>query len=451
LGVATRIVGILEPLWLDEIWTILAVERLASWHEIFTVYRIDNNHPLQSLWVFFVRSFDNPVLYRVFSALCSLGFLAVATLDCRSGKREALYFLFLSATSYVLTLYGTEVRGYGPMICACYFSFLTARRLRDRFSWGYLLLFALSSIVALLAHFSAVTFIAALFLWMFGRLSLVQFGGALFAPAVATALLWSLFHAGNVVAGGDVAARVFASIDLVSVSFGGFELSSGRHLPYSMLVFLIGIVVLSWGMISTWRQSRADFWFFLSAIFLFPAILIVVAQPDTVYPRYFLPSLLGALIMLSKAFSGQENQRLPLLFCSFYFCSNLYLQAQLVAFGRGDYRRVIETVAQEDGNIIFGQAFRHLLPLKYYGRKAGVTLYVTEGEDFGGAPEYYHLPSRPGPAVWMLRIVWEEQDRIVQDDGTVFELLELIPSAPLSGWTTGIYKKRSSRGVREEK
>ena len=51
-----RMVGVFGDLWLDEIWSLRMVQSIQSPLEIFTTLQHDNNHPLNSLFLYIVQS-----------------------------------------------------------------------------------------------------------------------------------------------------------------------------------------------------------------------------------------------------------------------------------------------------------------------------------------------------------------------------------------------------------
>lgn len=54
IGLTLRILGARGDLWLDEIWTLKLLEHVGSPGEIFWNLAHDNNHPLNSLYLYFV-------------------------------------------------------------------------------------------------------------------------------------------------------------------------------------------------------------------------------------------------------------------------------------------------------------------------------------------------------------------------------------------------------------
>jgi len=59
LGFALRLPGMMHDLWLDEIWSITLIRKLSSPLGIFTEIRYDNNHWLNSLYLYFAMNTKN--------------------------------------------------------------------------------------------------------------------------------------------------------------------------------------------------------------------------------------------------------------------------------------------------------------------------------------------------------------------------------------------------------
>ena len=64
-GAAVRTVGLFHDLWLDEIWSINLVADLTSPLQILTNLKHDNNHPLNSLFLFVLRGTAADWHYRL--------------------------------------------------------------------------------------------------------------------------------------------------------------------------------------------------------------------------------------------------------------------------------------------------------------------------------------------------------------------------------------------------
>ena len=65
IGLALRLAAGHNPLWLDEIWSVELARQASSVYEIFTRFRVDNNHLLNTLWLYSIGPADVWILYRL--------------------------------------------------------------------------------------------------------------------------------------------------------------------------------------------------------------------------------------------------------------------------------------------------------------------------------------------------------------------------------------------------
>ncbi|TIP55024.1 MAG: hypothetical protein E5X68_36155, partial [Mesorhizobium sp.] len=63
-GLALRVLGARGDLWLDEIWSLVQLEPLTSIDQIFWRINHDNNHFLNSIYLYLVGADASPLLQR---------------------------------------------------------------------------------------------------------------------------------------------------------------------------------------------------------------------------------------------------------------------------------------------------------------------------------------------------------------------------------------------------
>ncbi|MDE2510634.1 MAG: hypothetical protein KGL74_05885, partial [Elusimicrobia bacterium] len=106
-----------EP-WLDEIWSIMFARAAKSVGDVLFGLHHDNNHPLNTLWLYWTSGRRDWALWRLpsfVSGLLIVGILAWDETDPAAGLLAAA----LAAGSAVMALYSTEARGYAMMtLCA---------------------------------------------------------------------------------------------------------------------------------------------------------------------------------------------------------------------------------------------------------------------------------------------------------------------------------------------
>jgi hypothetical protein len=118
-GAALRVVGAAGEPWIDEIWTVTVLRTLRSPVEIFTAFRHDNNHWLNSLSLYpLVKAQAPPWTWRLPALLAGclatpLAMIVAANLT-PAGRRRAAVLLagVLFAACHFMVVYGSEARGY---------------------------------------------------------------------------------------------------------------------------------------------------------------------------------------------------------------------------------------------------------------------------------------------------------------------------------------------------
>ena len=158
LGIALRLRGAQGDLWLDEIWTLRLIAPLQSAADIFLRAPSDNNHYLNSLWLWLVGPEASTVTMRLASIIIGgLSIIAAAAACRRHSATAAAVAAILVATSYFFVHYGSEARGYAGMIlCILTAKAALDRLLDDEASLGAWMLFALAICVGVFFHLTMV-------------------------------------------------------------------------------------------------------------------------------------------------------------------------------------------------------------------------------------------------------------------------------------------------------
>ena len=75
VGAVVRWMGTRDGLWLDEIFSLRVARAVGSWWDVFTGVHSDNNHYLNTLWMYWVKGSEDAGVLRGFSVVC--GVLAI--------------------------------------------------------------------------------------------------------------------------------------------------------------------------------------------------------------------------------------------------------------------------------------------------------------------------------------------------------------------------------------
>ncbi|MFP5456907.1 MAG: hypothetical protein ACLGHK_15610, partial [Alphaproteobacteria bacterium] len=228
LGLGVRIAAATGDYWLDEAWSVIFARDASTVGDVLFAINHDNNHHLNTLWLRTVGWTATPMLGRTLSILCGTLAIPVAGLiAARRGVAAAGCAAALFALSPILVTYGTEARGYAPMLLALLVSILivdrqiAGRPVRYGAEW-----FGLAAFIGMLAHVSMLFGVAALVGWM----TIVQARSAPRLTALRTSLLFS--------------ARALAAVAVVLLMiFAGAAASPdglrmGSVTPFSLVAFV---------------------------------------------------------------------------------------------------------------------------------------------------------------------------------------------------------------------
>jgi len=342
-------------LWLDEILSLQWAKEAASPLDLLRIYRHDNNHPINTLWLFLLGPERMALTYRtlaIFSGSLSLVLLYVTTAKLNPEGR--LFTLALGAGSYAWILYGSEARGYAPALAcslgACWIIFRTD----GKASAGWVILFWIVSITAVLAHATAVYPLAALGGWfvfcrMAERQPWRQVISATIAwfmlPAIATAAYYLYFLRPMMVAGGPIQSGWSIAADFFGYGFGlpvrGVWLLSGPLLGTVSL-----LAGLRWGNFAI-PHIRI---FFILVLAIFPFAGLLAAKDNFLCFRYFLVCLPFALMLIGALFarlagSGIAGKILVGGVMLALLGTQVPRMAALVTLGRGSCRNVLARIA----------------------------------------------------------------------------------------------------------
>ena len=118
-GFALRVAAAGGGLWLDEAWSAVFARDVATPAGVFVHINHDNNHHLNTLWLQLVGFDAPPRVQRALSIVSGTASIIVAAaFAARRNVESALITAALFAFSPILVTYGSEARGYAPMILA---------------------------------------------------------------------------------------------------------------------------------------------------------------------------------------------------------------------------------------------------------------------------------------------------------------------------------------------
>jgi hypothetical protein len=447
-----RIAACMNGLWLDEIWTLTLLRTISSPLEIFTRLKVDNNHYLNTLYMYFFRDHGNWPGFRALSVVTGLGAVVLAGLICRrDSRRSALTAMLLMACSYVMILYSSEARGYMPMVFFCLLGFLLLRRYLDKGGWWPALAFSACAILGFLSQLLFLHFYLAALAWTAVRLwqNRRSVGGFILnllrchaVPLAFAAVLYFTQIRGMAVGGGVGAYTDRSVLEMFAWALG-WTLSPPSDERWKLLAAVLAIYVLGVGL-SRLRRQGDELVFFAAAIVVVP-LMFMLAWPVVPYVRYYLVPFVFMLLLLAKVLAqlgerkGVGKAAYALAIVALLVANGLQT-ATLLRVGRGQKIEALDYMARNSRlqAITVGgdHNFRVATELSFY----------TGGFYKGRQVVYYETPSWPrqGPE-WI--IVQTEADaprsNILKEIGDInnngYKLAAEFPCAELSGLRWYLY------------
>ena len=124
-----RITVSFQPLWLDEIWSLMFADRTEHAWQVFTIHHL-NNHPLNTLYLWLLGRGQWSILYRIPSFLSGIALLLWMTRDAwRRSRHEGFFTALFIGFALPIVQASSEARGYGPMLLAAYAAYVFFRKM----------------------------------------------------------------------------------------------------------------------------------------------------------------------------------------------------------------------------------------------------------------------------------------------------------------------------------
>lgn len=446
-------------MWFDEIWSLYLVnQRAPTPLHVFWSVQHDNVHGLYGLYAAFLPAHPSSLLYRFPAIIFGTGTIVVAgMIGWRDGKAQALIAMVLVAFSYPLVHYGSEARGYAPMIFFVLVAFsLIEQDLKSGDSRRAIWI-AIACGAAVLSHLLAIFAVVALVLWAVlyrfserrsvwacARLTLKQ----LFPTAIVVALLVSLWVAAFAVSGYEFGAlgsatgfadRFVGQVgDTVKLMFGAPFISAAAALAATTVIALALIV---------WQFSISDPRAAFNTLMLFGVIggLFSAGLPGPAFGRYYLFALVFLIPLAAQglakliAMGGAQRIIAALLLCLFLAGSG-WANGNFLIYGRGSTESVLSAIGRERTDnfveVAVDHQFRFNMLFAYHASRMdlGFDILMVPFEETGDNPPnwlvLHDVPhsSRKPPA-----------SRIPVAKGT-YELKATNPQWGFSGFALYLYR-----------
>jgi hypothetical protein len=447
-----RVPGLSTELWLDELWSLETSLGARSWWQLLFQTKIDNNHHLTSLYLYFIGAQSNPIIYRLLAFVSGIATVATAWIvGARDSRLTATITALLFGSSYLMVFYATEARGYATVVwltlAAWYFAMRYAEAPQRKWAAG----FAVCSVLGVMAHQTFIMFFAAAYLWLDARFqrTLPSLRAAtrttrrlFLAPGVVIGLFYVTALLGQQIGGGPPYRLITVVAQTLSAIGGGPQAGAALWVAAA----IVGAVFV----VSIWSARRADddrWLLYAAGGFVIPAIVTVARQPETLSPRYFIvPAailLLGAARWLSRR--AELGGAAMVSACALVAAHVAGGVLHTIGDGasRGHYGEALQHMAASStGDVVTvasadrygGHDFRTGMVIRYYGRTLPAprrVQYVVEQEYPSEGTDWMIVESLGEPA----------EATIVDRKGRTFSLAGVYPAGDLSGTTWYLYRR----------
>lgn len=349
VGLVLRCLAARGGLWLDEAWSAIFAQEVATPAGVLFQINHDNNHHLNTIWLQLVGPDAPPILQRALSIASSTATIVVAAhIAARRGSAPAILAAIAFCLPPFLFTYGAEARGYAPMLLAWVCAIGIADRwLADPARTMPSTALAIAALLGCLAQATMVFGLAIVALWVVvERVRQAGWRGvldgiALFAPAAVVALLlvamaWIAatkggtgFHLGNREAH-DWGKWLDAMRQLVNGTVGSI-----------LVLLLLGYLV---------RDMRDRMVRLAIIACALPLLVALLALPNSGASRYYVvvvpPLLLLAAIALPAAWNRPIGRWLASGVVLSFLVNAAFADVTMIRNLRGDPGRAVATLAR---------------------------------------------------------------------------------------------------------
>jgi len=367
-------------LWLDEIWSIQFARASGSPIEILTRFHHDNNHVLNTLFLWFVGVQNTLFVYRLFAVGSGMGALLLVGYLARAwGTSEALLAVVLTGTSYPLVLYFSEARGYAPAIMFALLSYALLRGNWCVFNPYRMIAFWTASVLGILSHLSFVMVSTALLVFSLAnairiegpyRTRLIHFL-AHHVPPFAFLIWFYLFFARDMVVGGGSPTTNWDVIMQAAALLFGFP----ENVFFGGLGVLCVVAVLVAGSYTLYRNGDEQWLFFCFVLVVAPMLMLMFARPELLYVRYFIVCFPFFYLLLSyllcHGYRVSKTVRVGVIAAVLLMLSGqAHKLVSLLELGRGSYKAALTRILENspEGIVRIGSDhdFRNRVLVDFY-------------------------------------------------------------------------------------
>jgi hypothetical protein len=362
IGLGLRIAAAQGGLWLDEAWSAVFAHESRSPLDIFFAIRHDNNHYLNTLWLYLTGWGAPPMLSRLFSIITgTLTIIVGGMIGLRRGPVQGVLLALLLAISPMLVTYGSEARGYAPMFLALVLAvWVTARWLDQPESRPPSSQLAAITAFGMLSHLTMLFVMVGIGLWVATALAKgrrfrewLQAMFALLGPSI-------------------ILAAAILGLGVVLPLLGPDGYQVGGYTPFSLSTYWNGLAVLleymlglrgpiAYAIVASLalllpllldlrEKDRGFLILCLAAVFTVPFLFPVAQIGNAGFGRYYAMTGFGIMLVASEVIaSGLANKgwrkSIAGVALATLITGCLWISFAVIANKRGDPSRAVTAMA----------------------------------------------------------------------------------------------------------
>lgn len=400
VGIAVRIVAAFQPLWLDEIWSMMFLDRIEHAWDVLSIHHL-NNHPLNTLYLWLLGPSRMPILYRIPSLLSGIALtLWMTRVSWKRSQTEGFFVAVFIGLSLVILQTAVEARGYSPMLLAAFAAYVFFQRMERTEARQDIIFYAFFASLAVTLHLSAITVILAAAAATFVRGYFAGMPAAFrktlrlhSVPFLVFGLLVIFTYHQQAFDGGQDPGVSFSRFGADVLGWPSLPLWAATAVSYGVVIALLAVVE------HLLRKDPPQGIFLLMLFCIAPAMLVVAgSRAIGLEVRFFLPSIVAFFLLLSRVFlsAWQRKSVLSNILVGIAMVSmvggNIYGIGNLLRYGRGD-----------------GKSFQ---PLLAYIEAHSTVHPITFGTVFSidnVIVEYVgNTPDKPPSFLYVRKDAWEE-------------------------------------------
>jgi hypothetical protein len=400
-GFILRCLAARGGLWTDEAWSMVYTEQAGDALGILMRINHDNNHHLNSVWLQLIGPEAPPLALRGLSILTSSATIGVAALiGFRRNRAAGIITATLFAISPIMLIYGSEARGYAPMLLALMIMIWRIDIwLEDKSAPKPALLLALCALLGSFSHLMMLPAVGMLGLWVFlsglhnhGILKSARLAADVLGLAMAAAVL-SICAVIMIAAQSTTGLQVGGYIPFAWPLFGSalgelLTLSTGigyAAQPSIWAIVLIAAIGVTIGF-TRWQIAVERKLFYAVLILTIPVLVAVLHPGNSQYARYYLPAAVAILLLSGEwiawlAIRSRESKIAATTVLAVILCLALMQNYYLIASQRGHPEHALEAMSRNalDGAEVTIDIERARAVLAVAARREGYPLRIIKG------------------------------------------------------------------------